>query len=91
MQFYDGWQKCYKKVLTNRDNHAIFRLVVEKTYYSVKEVAGLLKVSKRTISRWIAKGILKALQVEGIVRIEKGDLESFVESHNNAPNQAGGG
>lgn len=44
---------------------------------TVEEVASQLKVSKRTILRWIDSGILVAIKLEKEYRISKSDLEDF--------------
>ena len=38
---------------------------------TVKEVAARLKVHPLTVYRWIAKGRLQALRIDGILRIEE--------------------
>jgi len=47
-------------------------------YLTPTEVAKLLKVTRLTVYRWIKEGKLKALKIEGIVRIKGKDLEEFV-------------
>lgn len=44
-------------------------------YLTLEECASLLKVSDRTIRRWIEKGILPALKVEKTVRILRSELD----------------
>ncbi len=51
------------------------------TYYSIMEVAGLLKVAYLTVYRWIQAGKLPAFQIEKQYRINKADFEKFVQSY----------
>jgi len=48
-------------------------------YYSVKWIANELAVDKRTIRRWIADGKLKAVKIQGVVRIKDDELNRFLE------------
>ncbi len=50
----------------------------EATYYTIKEVADLLKVAYLTVYRWIQAGKLTAYQVEKQYRINKTDLDKFI-------------
>lgn len=47
------------------------------TLFSVKQAAYLLKVHPLTIRRYIKKGTLKAIRIEGNVRIKEKDLSAF--------------
>lgn len=49
--------------------------------YTIIEVAEMLKISKRTILRYINTGELKALKLGNSYRITKESLEKFVASH----------
>lgn len=49
---------------------------------TIKEVAKYLKVSKRSILRYIDKGRLKASKI-GQWRIKRVDLEEFLERNSN--------
>ena len=53
----------------------------EATYYTIKEVADLLKVAYLTVYRWIQAGKLTVYQVEKQYRINKTDLEKFMQSY----------
>lgn len=55
--------------------------MTETTYYTIKEVAKLLKVAYLTVYRWIQAGKLTAYQVEKQYRINKTDFEAFVQSY----------
>lgn len=46
-------------------------------WFSVKDVAARLKVSERTIRRWIACGQLRVHRFGRLVRIAKAELEDF--------------
>ena len=44
------------------------------TYLSIREVKDLLKVSERTVRRWISAGELPALKIGRSVRIREEDI-----------------
>ncbi len=50
----------------------------------VPEVAGVLRVHKSTIYRWIDEGILPAFEVDGVVRLLVRDVKAFIEAHTRA-------
>ena len=47
---------------------------------TVEEIAQKLKVSERTVYRWIAEGKLKSLKIQGIIRITEKDYQQFIKS-----------
>jgi len=51
---------------------------MEDKFLTVKEVAKFLRVSERSIFRYISNGRLKGIKV-GYWRIAKKDLETFLE------------
>ena len=51
----------------------------EMTYYTPQEVAEILKVHRRSITRWIREGRLIAVRVGQQYRISKQDLEKFLD------------
>jgi len=55
--------------------------MTDVTYYSINEVARLLKVAYLTVYRWIQAGKLNAYQVEKQYRIKKTDFEAFMQSY----------
>ena len=50
-----------------------------EAYLTIQETAGLLKVSERTVRRWIEKGELAALKIGRAVRIRQQDIDSRVQ------------
>lgn len=46
---------------------------------TVEEVAERLKVTPRTVYRWINEGKLKALKIQGIVRITEETYLNFLK------------
>ena len=54
--------------------------LVEETYYTLPEVAEKLKVSRRTVYRWVQAGELPAYRLGGEFRITERDLEQFLEA-----------
>jgi excisionase family DNA binding protein len=53
---------------------------VEETYYTLPEVAEKLKVSRRTVYRWVRARELPAYKLGGEFRITQRDLEHFLEA-----------
>jgi len=56
-------------------------LKVDERYLTLPEVAERLKVSRRTIYRWIKNGELNAYQFGREYRITEGALKQFLEAH----------
>jgi excisionase family DNA binding protein len=52
-----------------------------ETFHTVAEVAEALRVSSRTVRRWIADGDLIARKYGRSVRIAESDLKAFNERH----------
>ena len=60
--------------------------VMQSTYYTLPEIAERLKVSRRTVYRWVQSGELRAHKLgpdrPGVEwRIGEDDLEEFLEAH----------
>jgi excisionase family DNA binding protein len=53
-------------------------LAVEEAYYTPKEVAQRLKVSRKSIYRWLESGDLRAVKFGRDYRIMESDLEDFI-------------
>jgi excisionase family DNA binding protein len=51
----------------------------QEHFYTVDEVAKMLRVSDRTIRKHIEKGLLRALSVGKVYRITQTDLEDYFE------------
>ena len=69
-------------ILKNRDySHARRRLNDDIIYYRIADVAERLRVSERTVRRWIDAGLLIAHRVGGIVLIAEADLRAFLALH----------
>lgn len=54
----------------------------KETYYTIAEVCDKLKVSRQTLSNWEKVG-LKIVRKQGILRINKKDLNEFLHGDNN--------
>ena len=48
-------------------------------YYTIKEVAEMLKVAYLTVYRWVKDGKIEAYKLGKEYRIKKTDIEKFVE------------
>ena len=55
-------------------------LAVEETYYTLSEIAEKLKVSYRTVYRWVQARELAAYKLKGEYRITERDLKEFLEA-----------
>jgi acetyl-CoA synthetase len=54
---------------------------VEEAYYTLQEIADRLKVSYRTVYRWVRSGRLAAYKFGQDWRVSESDLRAFIESH----------
>ena len=50
----------------------------DERFYTIKEVAELLKVSDGGVRKWLKTGKLKGIKLGRIWRIKKSDLEEFI-------------
>ncbi|HQF37160.1 MAG TPA: helix-turn-helix domain-containing protein [Candidatus Dojkabacteria bacterium] len=50
----------------------------EETYYTIDEVAKMLKVAYLTVYRWIQSGKLEAVKAGKQYRISKPSLDKFI-------------
>ena len=55
--------------------------VMQDEYYTLKEVAKMLKISYMTVFRWVQAGKLKAVKVGKQNRVKKEILEKFIEGN----------
>lgn len=53
--------------------------MVKEQYYSIEEVAEMLKVAYLTVYRWVQSGKLFAIKAGKQYRIEKEELEKFTK------------
>ena len=60
-------------MVTAKSNHDL-------EFYTINEVASLLKVSRETVERRIKDEELKTYKFGGNIRISKSDLMSFLDS-----------
>ena len=51
----------------------------DETYYSIEEVAKMLKVAYLTVYRWIQSGKLNAIKAGKQYRISKNELDKFTK------------
>jgi len=58
--------------------------MAEEKYYTINEVAKMLKVAYLTVYRWIQSGKLVAYKAGKQYRIKKTDLDNFVKSYDRA-------
>ena len=55
--------------------------MTDEQYYTIEEVARMLKVVYLTVYRWIQDGKLKAYKAGKQYRIKKPDLDRFITSY----------
>ncbi len=55
--------------------------MTEEKYYTIEEVAKMLKVVYLTVYRWIQDGKLRAYKAGKQYRINKTDLDRFITSY----------
>lgn len=65
--------------------------MAHEQYQTVKEVAGLLKVSEGTVRRWIKDGELRAIYIGKGWRIAATDLDTFLAGNATRPTTAANG
>lgn len=59
----------------------ISELTLEQRFYTTEEVSKLLLVDPETVRRYVRQGDLRAVKLGGkFIRIDKADLDSFIES-----------
>ncbi len=51
------------------------------TFFTIAEVAERLKVTERTVRRWIDAGLLRAHKIGSCVRISSRDYADFLSRH----------
>lgn len=56
----------------------------DERFYTIKEVAELLKVSDGGVRKWLKSGKLKGIKLGRIWRIKKSDLDEFVNERRGA-------
>jgi putative molybdopterin biosynthesis protein len=57
--------------------------MTDEQYYSIEEVANMLKVAYLTVYRWVQAGKLKAYKAQKQYRIKKEDLDGFLKIYAN--------
>ena len=50
-------------------------------YYTIKEVAEIIRVTPSAVTKWISGGKLKATKIAGVVRIKEEDLNNFIKGN----------
>jgi len=56
----------------------------DERFYTIKEVAELLKVSDGGVRKWLKTGKLKGIKLGRIWRIKNSDLDEFVNERRGA-------
>ncbi len=59
--------------------------IVQSEYFTLKEIAERLKVSERTVWRWVHSGALPAIKLGQQWRIRDDDLDEFLEARRAQP------
>ena len=61
--------------------------MLSKPFFTIHEIAELLKISEATIRNWIHAGELRAVRLGREFRVAAKDLEAFVNAHATRPQQ----
>ncbi len=61
---------------------------MQETFYTVEQIASLLKIHQKTVQRYIREGRLRAVKVGKSWRVSGHDLSVFTESEPLSPEQA---
>ena len=72
-EFIDELVERIVQRVTEKSNHDL-------EFYTINEVASLLKVSRATVERRIKENELKTCKIGRNIRISKSDLMSFLDS-----------
>ena len=59
--------------------------MLSKPFFTIHEIAELLKISEATIRTWIHDGELRAVRFGREFRVAAKDLEAFVNAHATRP------
>ena len=59
--------------------------MAEDEFFTVSEIASLLKLNQQTVRNWIDQDKLKSVRVGRRVRVRQRDLEQFIEAGASAP------
>ena len=54
---------------------------IDTQFITIAEAAELLGVSQRTLYRWMRRGYLRCFRVGNITRIQRKDLQAFIEEY----------
>jgi excisionase family DNA binding protein len=63
-------------------------VALDEQWYTLDEIAERLKVSRRTVNRWVAAGSLRVYRLSaqsGAVRVTESDLRKFLEERASSP------
>ena len=58
---------------------------------SPEELAAALKIARVTAYQWVRRGVIPHLKLEGVVRFDPAEIESWLESKRRAARKAPGG
>jgi excisionase family DNA binding protein len=53
----------------------------DKKLLTLEEIAKTLRVSKRTVVRWVQQGILSAYRIGTVIRVPEEAFEKMLEQH----------
>jgi excisionase family DNA binding protein len=52
-----------------------------RSLYTVSQTAEILNASEKTVRRFIERGLIRAVKIGGLVRIDPADLEDLIRDH----------
>ena len=50
-----------------------------KSFHTVKDMAARLQVKDKTIYAWVSQGKIPCVKVNGVIRFDPGDIESWLQ------------
>ena len=72
--------------LGNGNRETSIKKAVENDLLTIDEVAASLKVSKMTLWRWSKSGRLKKVDIGGVPRYRRSDIENLLNNNDNVSN-----
>lgn len=56
----------------------------QASYITISEAADLLRVSQRTVYRWVKEGEIPCFRLGNVTRIAQQDLSAFIKRHSDS-------
>jgi excisionase family DNA binding protein len=63
-------------------SHSVESSAPDRTLFTVDEVAGIFRVTPRTVRRWAADGTIERIRIGGTARFTAHAVDSLIAVHN---------